>query len=257
MVENSWAKPRKSFHISHFPSNCEIFENRSRLVELNFLKHQIDLTGRIPDDDHQNSRLNKIICFLNKNAAMNFWTSMSISSNICITCITFAYAFFCKIFAKLEFSICTIIRLHLHLHIHAGANSYITSTYICICIKNTCITRNFHLHHHMAAFMSGYPIRIFALDIPWTNIYIHIRICIRIKDICITSTCIPKKKKNLHLRYHIAAFMSAYPIRIFCIRHSMNKYLHPHLHLYPHEGHLHNKTFIRTITRLRSCLHIQ
>ena len=41
----------------------------------------------------------------------------------------------------------------------------------------------------------------------------------------------------------------------FCIRHSMNKHLH--LHLHPHEGHLHNKILIRTISRLRSCLHIQ
>ena len=134
---------------------------------------------------------------------------MSIGSNICIACITFAYVSSCKIFAKQEFSICTIIGLHLHLHIHAGANPYITSTYICILMK----------------------------------------------DICITSTCIPKK--NLHLRYHIAAFMSAYPIRIFCIRHSMNKHLHMHLHLHPHEGHLHNKILIRIIIRLRSYLHIQ
>ena len=111
---------------------------------------------------------------------------------------------FLQDFAKLEFSICTIIGLHLHLHIHAGANPYITSTYICICIlmKDTCITsiyicicilmkdicilRSFHLHYHMAAFMSAYLIRIFALDIPWTNIYIHICICIRMKDIYIT-----------------------------------------------------------------------
>ena len=137
---------------------------------------------------------------------MNFWTSMSIGSNICITCITFTYASFCKIFAKQTISICTIIWLHLHPQYHAGANPcitsiYITSTYICICIimkdtcitstyicicilmKDTCITRSFHLHHHMAAFMSAYPIRIFALDIPWINIYIYI--CIHMKDICI------------------------------------------------------------------------
>ena len=111
---------------------------------------------------------------------------MSIGSNICITCITFAYASSCKTFSKQEIFICII--LWLHLHAHAGANPYITSTYICICIrmKGTCITRSFHLHHHTVAFMSSYSIRIFALAIPWTNIYIYIRICIRMKDICIT-----------------------------------------------------------------------
>ena len=85
-----------------------------------------------------------------------------------------------------KFFICII--LWPHLHAHAAANPYITSIYICICIrmKGTCITRSFHLHHHMAAFMSAYTVRIFALDIPWTNIYIYIRICIRIKNICIT-----------------------------------------------------------------------
>ena len=188
MVENSWAKPRKSFHISHFQSNYEIFENRSRLVELNFSKHQIDLTRKNSWWWSPKFKIKQDNLFLNKNAVMNFWTSMSIGSNICIMCITFVYASSCKTFAKQEIFICTIIWLHLHLHIHAGANPYITSTYICICIriKGTCITRSFHLHHHMAAFMSAYPIRIFALDIPWTNIYIYIRICIRVKDICIT-----------------------------------------------------------------------
>ena len=80
---------------------------------------------------------------MNKNAAINFWTSMSIGSNICITYVTFAYASSWKTFAKQDIFICTIIWLHLHLHIHVGANPYIISTYICICIrmKDICITR--------------------------------------------------------------------------------------------------------------------
>ena len=85
---------------------------------------------------------------MNKNAAINFWTSMSIVSNICITCITFAYASFYKIFAKQEISICTIIWLHLHPQYHAGANPCITSIYvtsiyirICLRVKDICITR--------------------------------------------------------------------------------------------------------------------
>ena len=96
---------------------------------------------------------------------------MSIGSNICIACITFAYASSWKAFAKQEIFICII--LWLHLHAHAAANPYITSTYICICIriKGTCIMRSFHLHHHMAAFMSAYSIRIFALDISRTNMH--------------------------------------------------------------------------------------
>ena len=114
---------------------------------------------------------------------------MSVGSNISITCITFAYVSFWKTFAKQEIFICIILWLHLHAHV--AANPYITSTYICICIrmKDICITRSFHLYHHMTAFMSAYSIRIFAIDIPSTNIYItntYICICIRMKDICIT-----------------------------------------------------------------------
>ena len=104
MVENSWAKPRKNFHISHFQSNCEIFENRFRLVELNFLKHQLDLTRKNSWWWSPKFKIKQDNLFLNKNAAINFWTSMSIGSNICITCITFTYTSFCKTFAKQKFS---------------------------------------------------------------------------------------------------------------------------------------------------------
>ena len=190
MIETSWAKPRKSFHISHFQSNCEIFGNRSRLIELNFSKHQIDLTRKNSWWWSPKFKIKQDNLFLNKNATINFWTSLSIGSNIYIT-YTYTYIRICihiKDICKKEIFSCII--LWLHLHAHTAANPYITSTYICICIcmKDTCITRSFHLHHHMAAFMSAYPIRIFALDILWTNIYIctYICICIRIKDICIT-----------------------------------------------------------------------
>ena len=150
---------------------------------------------------------------------------MSIGSNICITCITFTYASFSKIFAKQEFSICTnwvaftstypcwgkfmhhkhIHHKHIHLHLHPreGHLHY----------------KHIHLHLHPHKGHLHYNKFSFALS------YGCIHVCISDKD--------------------------------FCTRHSMNKHLHPHLHLHPHEGHLHNKTFIRTITRLRSCLHIQ
>ena len=62
---------------------------------------------------------------------------------------------------------------------------------ICIFLEDICIARNFHLHHHMVAFISAYSTRIFALDIPRANIYItciHIRIYIYMKNICITRT---------------------------------------------------------------------
>ena len=115
MVENSWAKPRKSFHTSHFPSNCEIFENRSKLVELNLSKHQIDLTRKNSWWWSPKFKIKQDNLFLNKNPAMNFWSPMSIVSNICITCITFS---------------------------------------IYIFLQDICKTRNFHLHHHLVAFTS-------------------------------------------------------------------------------------------------------
>ena len=129
---------------------------------------------------------------MNKNVAMNFWFPISVGSNIYLMCITFAYASFWKTFAKQEIFICIIIWLHLH--IHAGANRCITS------IKNShmyLLIR--HLHHKKFSICTIiWPHsclhswqRFFALDIPGANIYItciHIRICIRMKDICIIRT---------------------------------------------------------------------
>ena len=265
MVENPWAKPRKSFHISHFQSNCEIFENRSRLVELNFSKHQIDLTWKNSWWWSPKFKIKQDNLFLNKNAAINFWTSISIGSNICITCITFIYASFCKIFAKQEISICTIIWLHLHLQYHAGENPCITSicitsTYICICIflEDICKTGNFHLHHPLATFTCPCWGKLIH------NKHIHLHLHPHEGHLHYKHLHLHLHPHERHLHYKKFSFAPSYGCfhvciskKDFCIRYSMNKHLHLHLHLHPHEGHLYNKIFIRTITRLRSYLHIQ
>ena len=151
---------------------------------------------------------------------------MSIGSNICITCITSTYASFCKIFTKQEISICTVIWLHLHLYIHAGANP---------CIKHI---HHKHIHLHLQPHEG---------HLHYKHIHLHLH------------------SHERHLHYKKFSFALSYSCihvcisnKDFCIRHSINKHLHLHLHLHPYEGrHLHNKIFIRTITRLRSCLHIQ
>ena len=115
MVESSWAKPRKSFHISHFQSNCEIFGNRSRLIELNFSKHQIDLTR--------------------KNS---WWWSpkfkikqdnLLFEQKCCNEFLNFQEYWF----------------KHL---------PHMRNIRICIFLQDICKTNNFHLHHHLVAFTS-------------------------------------------------------------------------------------------------------
>ena len=124
---------------------------------------------------------------------------------------------------------------HLH-HMH--------NIHIRIFLEDICKTRNFHLHHHLAAFTSTCP--CWGKSIHHKHIHLHLH------------------PHEGHLHYKKFSFAPSYGCihvcisnKDFCIRHFMNKHLHLHLHLHPHEGHLHNKIFIRTITRLRSCLHIQ
>ena len=108
----------KSFHTSHFPSNCEIFENRSKLVELNFLKHQIDLTWKNSWWWSLKFKVKQDNLFLNKKCCNEFLN-----------------------FHEYWFK-------HLH-HMH--------NIRICIFLEDICKIRNFHLHHHLVAFTSICP----------------------------------------------------------------------------------------------------
>ena len=129
-------------------------------------------------------------------------------------CITFAYASFWKTFAKQEIFICIINWLHLHLHVHAGANPCIAS------IKNSHMhLSERHLHHKKFSVAPSYGC---------------IHICIFYKDFCTRHSKnkhfhhmhihshlhrqeghLHNKNKFFHLHHHMAAFMFAYPIRIF------------------------------------------
>ena len=114
-----------------------------------FWNTSLILLGRVLDNDHRNSKLNKIIYFLRKNAAMNFWFTINVGSNICITIITFAYESSWKTFAKEKIFVCIIIWLHLH--VHAGANPCITS------IKNSHMhLLRKHLHHKKFSVVPSY-----------------------------------------------------------------------------------------------------
>ena len=165
MVENSWAKSRKNFHTSHFPSNCEIFENRSKLIELNLSKHQIDLTRKNSWWWSPKFKIKQNNLFLNKNAAMNFWTSMSIGSNICITCITFAYASSWKTLANKRFSF---------------APSY-GCIHVCISDKDFCIRHSMNKHLHLHLHLHLHPHeghlhnKIFICTIIWLHSCLHIQ----------------------------------------------------------------------------------
>ena len=122
---------------------------------------------------------------------------------------------------------------HLH-HVH--------NIRICIFLEDICKTRNFHLHHPLAT--STCP--CWGKSIHHKHIHLHLH------------------PYEGHLHYKKFSFAPSYGCihvcisdKDFCIRHSMNKHLHLHSHSHPHEGHLHNKIFIRTNSRLLSCLHIQ
>ena len=106
---------------------------------------------------------------------------------------------------------------HLH-HMH--------NICICIFLEDICKIRNFHLHHHLVAFT--FTISCWGKSMhhkAYTSQSIYICICILMKDTCITSTyiciCILIKDtcitRNFHLHHHMAAFMSAYQIRIFAL----------------------------------------
>ena len=109
------SQAKKKLSYIHFQSNYEIFGNRSRLIELNFLKHQIDLTRKnswwwspkfkIKQDNllFEQKCCNK---FLNIH---EYWFK----------------------------------RLH-HMH----------NIRICIFLEDICKIKNFHLHHHLVAFTS-------------------------------------------------------------------------------------------------------
>ena len=182
---NSWAKVRKSFHISHFQSTCEIFENRSRLVELNFSKYQIDLTRKNSWWWSLKFKIKQDNLFFEQkccNEFLNFheywFKHLHHMHNIHI-----------RIFLE---DICKTRNFHLHHHLAA-----FTST--CPCWGKSIHHKHIHLHlhpheghlhykylhskkssfalSHMDAFMSAYPKRIFALDIPWTkHLHLHLHL---------------------------------------------------------------------------------
>ena len=121
---------------------------------------------------------------------------------------------------------------------------------ICIFLEDICKTRNFHLHHHLVAFTSTYP--SWGKPIHHKHIHLHlhpheghlhykkfsfapsygcIHVCISNKDFCIRHSmnkhlhhiciCIRMKDiyitRSFHLYHHMAAFKSAYSIRIFAL----------------------------------------
>ena len=144
-------------------------------------------------------------------------------------------------------------QIHLHLHPRERHLHY----------------KHIHLHLHPHKGHLHYKKYLFVLS------YGYIHVCISNKDVCTRHSMNKHLYLHLHLHPHEGhlhykkfSFAPSYGCihvcisdKKNCIRHSMNKHkhlhLHLHLHLHPYEEHLHNKILIRTITRLRSCLHIQ